>query len=132
MFTFLLFSSYSYMYLWKILKQLHWKKNIKNKDNLNLIKNVSSSSSQIHSFMNTNFIKTLIWIVLFMLWRSFVIFFALRPSDLITTLTYVLMDNFCPCFACPSKCKGIYLCNTFSFWMLKNWNQLVLRDGFDN
>ena len=25
-------------------------------------------------------------------------FFTLRPSDLITTLTYVLMDNFCPCF----------------------------------
>ena len=28
---------------------------------------------------------------------SFVIFY-LKPSDLITTLTYVLMDNFCPCF----------------------------------
>ena len=25
-------------------------------------------------------------------------FFALRPSVLNTTLTYVLMDNFCPCF----------------------------------
>ena len=24
-------------------------------------------------------------------------FFTLRPSDLITTLTYVLKDNFCPC-----------------------------------
>ena len=24
-------------------------------------------------------------------------FFTLRPSDLITNLTYVLMDNFCPC-----------------------------------
>ena len=24
-------------------------------------------------------------------------FFTLRPSDLITTLTYVLIDNFCPC-----------------------------------
>ena len=33
-----------------------------------------------------------------MLWKSFVIFFTLRPSDLITTLTYVLVDNFCPCF----------------------------------
>ena len=25
-------------------------------------------------------------------------FFTLRPFDLITTLTYVLMDNCCPCF----------------------------------
>ena len=33
-----------------------------------------------------------------MLRRSFVILFTLRPSDLNTTLTYVLMDNFCPCF----------------------------------
>ena len=24
-------------------------------------------------------------------------FTIIRPSDLITTLTYVLMDNFCPC-----------------------------------
>ena len=32
----------------------------------------------------------------FMLWRSFVILFTLRPFDLITTLTYVLVDNFCP------------------------------------
>ena len=26
------------------------------------------------------------------------LFFTLRLSDLISTLTYVLMDNFCPCF----------------------------------
>ena len=25
-------------------------------------------------------------------------FFTLRPSDLMVTLTYVLMYNFCPCF----------------------------------
>ena len=25
-------------------------------------------------------------------------FFSLRPSDLTTILTYILMDNFCPCF----------------------------------
>ena len=31
-----------------------------------------------------------------MLWRSFD-FFTLRHSDLNTTLTYFLMDNFCPC-----------------------------------
>ena len=26
-------------------------------------------------------------------------FLTLRPSDLITTLTFVLMDNFCPCLS---------------------------------
>ena len=26
------------------------------------------------------------------------VFFTLSPFDLITTLTYVLMVNFCPCF----------------------------------
>ena len=30
--------------------------------------------------------------------EKFCDFFTLRPSDLITTLTYVLKDNFCPCF----------------------------------
>ena len=48
--------------------------------------------------MNANIMKTqyMTCYVTFMLWRSF--FFTLRPSDLITTLTYVLKDNFCPCF----------------------------------
>ena len=36
--------------------------------------------------------------VTFMWWRNFVIFFTLRSSDLIITLTYVLMDNICSCF----------------------------------
>ena len=30
--------------------------------------------------------------------EKFCDFFTLRPSDLNITLTYVLMDNFCPCF----------------------------------
>ena len=50
--------------------------------------------------MNVNVMKTqyMTWKVTFMFWRSFVFFyFTLRPSDLITTLTYVLKDNFCPC-----------------------------------
>ena len=34
---------------------------------------------------------------LFLLWGSFVIF-TLEPFDLVKTLTYVLIDNFCPCF----------------------------------
>jgi hypothetical protein len=49
--------------------------------------------------MNADIIKMqyMTWIVTFcfgeVLW-----IFLLRPSDLITNLTYVLMDNFCPCF----------------------------------
>jgi hypothetical protein len=35
--------------------------------------------------------------------EKFCDFFTLRPSDLITTLTYVLMDNFCPCFSQVAK-----------------------------
>ena len=42
-----------------------------------------------------------------MLWRSFVIFFTLSPSDLNTTLTYVLMDNLCPCFSTSHK-KSVF------------------------
>ena len=42
--------------------------------------------------------KYMAWNVTFMLWRCFVIFLNLLSSDLITTLTYVLMDNCCPCF----------------------------------
>ena len=42
-----------------------------------------------HNFFQTIFMT---WNVTFMLWSD------LRPFDLITTLTYVLMDNFCPCF----------------------------------
>ena len=34
-------------------------------------------------------------------------FFTLRPADLIKTLTYVLMDNFCPCYC-------IYLKHVFN------------------
>ena len=33
-----------------------------------------------------------------MLWRYFMISFTCRPFDLITTLNYVLLENFCPCF----------------------------------
>ena len=49
--------------------------------------------------MNANIIKT----QFFHKCHSYAIekfsdFFILTPSDLITTLTYILMDNFCPCF----------------------------------
>ena len=43
------------------------------------------------------------------------IFFTLRPSDLITTLTYVLMDNFCPC-----------LYNTSMFDFIHNKNNMMI------
>ena len=33
----------------------------------------------------------------FYVMEKFCDFFTLRPSDFITTLTYVHMDNFCPC-----------------------------------
>ena len=54
-----------------------------------------------------------------MLWRSFVFSLTLRHSDLITTLTYVLMDNFCPCltrfFTLTSKI--LVKMKQFSFFM---------------
>ena len=34
----------------------------------------------------------------FYVMEKFCDFFTLRPSDLFITLTYVLMDNFCPYF----------------------------------
>ena len=38
-------------------------------------------------------------------------FLTLRPSDLTITLTYVLMDNVCPCFCtvCFSVLKNILI-----------------------
>ena len=73
---FLLFSSYSYMYLifMEDIKTIALKKKYQNKDNLNLIKIVSSSISQKHSFMNANIIKNVELKYILMLWRSFVIF----------------------------------------------------------
>ena len=35
--------------------------------------------------------------------EKFCDFLTLRPSGLITTLTKVLMDNFCPCFFTAKK-----------------------------
>ena len=57
--------------------------------------------------MNANIMKRqyMTGNVTFMVWRSFVIFFTLlRPSDLIVTLTYVLMDNICPCLYKSKTC----------------------------
>ena len=50
--------------------------------------------------MTSKVIKGNIWLMKchFYVMEKFCDLFILRPSDLITTLTYVLMDNFCPCF----------------------------------
>ena len=40
--------------------------------------------------------------------------FTVRPSNLNTTLAYVVMDNFCPC----------------SFWLLTHRSQPVVMDNF--
>ena len=58
----------------------------------------------------------------FMLWRSFVFFFTLRPSDLNTTLTYVIMDNFCPCFNIYFKIL-IIISFTLELWLAR----IILR-----
>ena len=52
------------------------------------------------NIMKTQFFNQIIYDLKcsFILLKSFVIVFTLRPSDLNPTLTYVLMDNFCPCF----------------------------------
>ena len=56
--------------------------------------------------MNANTIKTQFFYEIiyelkchFYVMEKFCDFFTLRPSDLITTLTYVLIYNFCPCFS---------------------------------
>ena len=61
---------------------------------------------------NTQFFHKIIYDLKFhfMLWRRFVFFFTLRPSDLITTLTYVLMD--------------IFLSLCFTTWNLKGLKQI--------
>ena len=40
----------------------------------------------------------------FMLWRGYAISKKVQSFDQIKTLTYVLMDNFCPCFLCSLGC----------------------------
>ena len=63
----------------------------------------------------------------FYVMQKFCDFFTLRFSDLNTaTLTYVLMDNFCPCFILNrtnnvAVCTHFifYYCNTLSFSRIK-------------
>ena len=74
-----------------------------------------------HSFMdqfsffseNPKFFIKLHWPKMSPLCYVFCFFFILRPSDLITTLTYVRIDNFCPCL--------IYILDSNLIW----WIQLI-------
>ena len=59
----------------------------------------------------------------YVIWRSFVILINLRPCDLITTLTYVLMDICCPYFKVfltfiskTKFCFTLNIENKTSFW----------------
>ena len=58
----------------------------------------------IKKFMNANIMKTQFFfykIIYDLKYHFYVIyFFTLRISNQITNLTYVLMDNFCPCLIC--------------------------------
>ena len=63
----------------------------------------SSQKFQNHLFLRYIFCFTPNLLKLFknvnnIMKTQFFVSFTLRPSDLITTLTCVLMDNFCPCF----------------------------------
>ena len=50
------------------------------------------------NIMKTQFLINYIWPEMSLLcYGEFLWFFTFRPFDPITTLTYVLMDNFCPC-----------------------------------
>ena len=46
--------------------------------------------------MNASIMKTQFEMHFYVM-EKFCVFFTLRPSNLNTTLTYVLIDNFCPC-----------------------------------
>ena len=39
------------------------------------------------------------------IWHAF---FTFRPSNFISALTYLLMDNFCPCFNDMFICDAVY------------------------
>ena len=60
----------------------------------------------------------------FYVMEKFLFFVNLRPSDLNTTLTYVLMDNFCPCF--------IMILVMFLNWSKRNVHNVSFKLGFVN
>ena len=57
--------------------------------------------------------------------EKFCDFFTLRPSGLITTLTYILMDNFCPCFRL-NRSFVLYVVTNFSARGLYLINYIIL------
>ena len=74
--------------------------------------------------MNANIIN-----VTFMFWKSFVILFTLS-QDLITTLTYVLMVNFCPCFIKIKLC--LITKNISAAQMYKNFHDKDSNNPYQN
>ena len=62
--------------------------------------------SEIYSRLKSNYLMqslwrhkfSMEWSITFMLWRGCILFFSFGSSNLITTFTYILMDNFCPYF----------------------------------
>ena len=63
-----------------------------------------------------------------MLWRSFIIIFTLRPTDLNTTLTLVLIDNFC--FTMDLLLKHLFIQNNRNskcLYLLFNQYGLIMK-----
>ena len=58
-----------------------------------------------------------------MLLKSFLVLFTLRHSDLITTRTYNLMVNYCPCLLCT--CLDKY--EVLKLDILKSGCQIIIR-----
>ena len=84
----------------------------------NFILNISKKCSLCLTILSLNYI----WPKRSLLYYGEVLwfFFTLRPSDLITILTYVLMDNFCPCFFSSQYPKR------FLWFLSPNFHVLIL------
>ena len=71
--------------------------------------------------IKTQFLINCIWTEISLLCYGEVLcFFTLRPSDLISTLTYVLLDNFCPCFI-------VFSVESVSLWLGSNGEMWRIR-----
>ena len=80
-------------HIWQLLCQ-----NISNTYNTFVYGPIGDFVWMLISWRHNFFIKlNMTWNVTFILCRSFVIFFTLRLSELIATLSYVLIENFRPC-----------------------------------
>ena len=73
------------------------------------------------------------WNITLMLWRSIVVCFTLRHSDLITTLTYILIDKFCPCLirALPNNESEILRKSIHIIWIIIFCDFISMNDRLD-